>query len=50
MPELTDEFVKASTSYESIEDMKAKLRENIEKKCTSVKQILNAVTKSKTVY
>mgnify|MGYP000675916079 FL=1 len=31
MPELTDEFVKASTSYESIEDMKAKLRENIEK-------------------
>lgn len=30
-PELTDEFVKASTSYESIEDMKAKLRENIEK-------------------
>ena len=31
MPELTDEFVKASTSYESIEDMKTKLRENIEK-------------------
>lgn len=31
MPELTDEFVKTSTSYESIEDMKAKLRENIEK-------------------
>ena len=31
MPVLTDEFVKASTSYESIEDMKAKLRENIEK-------------------
>lgn len=31
MPELTDGFVKASTSYESIEDMKAKLRENIEK-------------------
>lgn len=31
MPELTDEFAKASTSYESIEDMKAKLRENIEK-------------------
>lgn len=31
MPELTDEFVKESTSYESIEDMKAKLRENIEK-------------------
>lgn len=31
MLELTDEFVKASTSYESIEDMKAKLRENIEK-------------------
>lgn len=31
MPELIDEFVKASTSYESIEDMKAKLRENIEK-------------------
>lgn len=31
MPELTDEFIKASTSYESIEDMKAKLRENIEK-------------------
>lgn len=31
MPELTDAFVKASTSYESIEDMKAKLRENIEK-------------------
>ena len=31
MPELTDEFVKASTSYESIEDMKAKLCENIEK-------------------
>lgn len=31
MPELTDEFVKVSTSYESIEDMKAKLRENIEK-------------------
>ena len=31
MPELTDEFVKASTSYETIEDMKAKLRENIEK-------------------
>lgn len=31
MSELTDEFVKASTSYESIEDMKAKLRENIEK-------------------
>lgn len=31
MPELTDEFVKASTSYESIEYMKAKLRENIEK-------------------
>lgn len=31
MPELTDEFVKASISYESIEDMKAKLRENIEK-------------------
>ena len=31
MPELTDEFVKASTSYEAIEDMKAKLRENIEK-------------------
>lgn len=31
MPELTDEFVKASASYESIEDMKAKLRENIEK-------------------
>lgn len=31
MPELTDEFVKASTSYKSIEDMKAKLRENIEK-------------------
>lgn len=31
MPELTDEFVKASTSYESIENMKAKLRENIEK-------------------
>lgn len=31
MPELTDEFVKAFTSYESIEDMKAKLRENIEK-------------------
>lgn len=31
MPELSDEFVKASTSYESIEDMKAKLRENIEK-------------------
>ena len=31
MPELTDEFVKASTSYESIEDMKVKLRENIEK-------------------
>lgn len=31
MPELTDEFVKASTSYESIEDIKAKLRENIEK-------------------
>ena len=31
MPELTDEFVKAYTSYESIEDMKAKLRENIEK-------------------
>ncbi len=31
MPELTDEFVRASTSYESIEDMKAKLRENIEK-------------------
>lgn len=31
MPEITDEFVKASTSYESIEDMKAKLRENIEK-------------------
>lgn len=31
MHELTDEFVKASTSYESIEDMKAKLRENIEK-------------------
>ena len=31
IPELTDEFVKASTSYESIEDMKAKLRENIEK-------------------
>lgn len=31
MPELTDEFVKASTSYESIEDMKAKLRENIKK-------------------
>lgn len=31
MPELTDEFVKASTSYESIEDMKANLRENIEK-------------------
>lgn len=31
MPELTDEFVKASTSYESIKDMKAKLRENIEK-------------------
>ena len=31
MPQLTDEFVKASTSYESIEDMKAKLRENIEK-------------------
>lgn len=31
MPELTDEFVKASTSHESIEDMKAKLRENIEK-------------------
>lgn len=31
MPELTDEFVKASTSYESIEDMKAKLRGNIEK-------------------
>lgn len=31
MPELTDKFVKASTSYESIEDMKAKLRENIEK-------------------
>lgn len=31
MPELTDELVKASTSYESIEDMKAKLRENIEK-------------------
>lgn len=31
MPELTDEFVKASTSYESIEEMKAKLRENIEK-------------------
>lgn len=45
MPELTDEFVKASTSYESIEDMKAKLRENIEK-MHSVKQILNAVTKS----
>ena len=31
MPELTDEFVKNSTSYESVEDMKAKLRENIEK-------------------
>ena len=31
MPELTDEFVKESTSYESIEDMKAKLRENIQK-------------------
>lgn len=31
MPELTDEFVKESTSYESVEDMKAKLRENIEK-------------------
>ncbi len=30
MPELTDEFVKESTSYESIEDMKAKLRKNIE--------------------
>lgn len=31
MPELTDEFVKETTSYENIEDMKAKLRENIEK-------------------
>ncbi len=31
MPELTDEFVKNSTSYESVEDMKAKLRENIKK-------------------
>ncbi len=30
MPELTDEFVKESTSYESVEDMKAKLRKNIE--------------------
>ena len=45
MPELTDEFVKASTSYESIEDMKAKLRENIEKNAQR-EQILNAVTKS----
>lgn len=31
MPELNDEFVKGSTSYESVEDMKAKLRENLEK-------------------
>lgn len=30
LPELTDEFVKESTSYESIEDMKAKLRKNLE--------------------
>lgn len=30
LPELTDEFVKESTSYESVEDMKAKLRKNIE--------------------
>lgn len=30
MPELTDEFVKEHTSYESIEDMRAKLRQNIE--------------------
>lgn len=32
LPELTDEFVKESTSYENIEDMKAKLRENTEKR------------------
>lgn len=32
LPELTDEFVKNSTSYENIEDMKAKLRENTEKR------------------
>lgn len=32
LPELTDEFVKEHTSYENIEDMKAKLRENTEKR------------------
>ena len=32
LPELTDEFVKNSTSYENIEDMKAKLRKNTEKR------------------
>ena len=32
LPELTDELVKESTSYENIEDMKAKLRENTEKR------------------
>lgn len=32
LPELTDEFVKETTSYENIEDMKAKLRENTEKR------------------
>lgn len=29
LPELNDEFVKKSTSYESVEDMKAKLHENL---------------------
>lgn len=32
LPEVTDEFVKEHTSYENIEDMKAKLRENTEKR------------------
>lgn len=32
LPELTDEFVKEHTSYENIEDMKAKLRETTEKR------------------
>ena len=55
MPELTDEFVKASTSYESIEDMKAKLRENIEKNAQREadtkrrNEILNLATENITV-